>query len=259
VTTPLASAFPIDLRGHPRRPRRRWRDAVRALRRLLAHPDETHLALEIVHALDPARLERGFARLAASASGRRLAFERPSLLAALSDRARLEALPDGSLGRAYLAHVDRYGLDPVKLVGLQRERFPELVQEPALAWFADRSALLHDVAHVVAGYGADELGEATLLWWSLAQWPSAPNALLAVGAALRAWRDVGRGWPTYVWTAWRRGRRTAPLDRAPWEEWLALPLDDVRRALCAGTPEAAHPRGVLRGDPVRGGATAERL
>lgn len=239
------AAFPAP------RPHRDWRRALRALRRLLAHPDETELALEIVRALDPARFERGFARLAASAAGRRLAFERPSLLRALTDRARLRALPDGTLGRAYLAHVERYALDPEKLVALQRERFPELARDPALDWYAERGALLHDLAHVVSGYGADELGEASLLPFSLAQWPTAPNLVLGAGAVLRAWSEVGRRWPRYVWTSWRRGRRAAPLELVAWESLLERPLEEVRRALRIDEPERAHRGGVLRGNPLR--------
>ena len=51
-------------------------------------------------------------RFAASSNGRALLAERPSLLAALSDREVLARMPRASLGRAYLDYLDRNGFAP---------------------------------------------------------------------------------------------------------------------------------------------------
>src|SRR6185436_21194371 len=94
-----------------RRPRE-WRRALRALRGLLANPDDTILAFEIFDAVDRDVEERAFQRFRRDPVGRRLLASRPSLAACLRDRAALAAMPSGSFGRAYAAHIDANGFDP---------------------------------------------------------------------------------------------------------------------------------------------------
>ena len=81
-------------------------DAVRAIRRVFADPDATEQVFEVIDALQGPNLKWMRARLQRSATGRRLLETTPSLLPLLSDRAALRALPEGSLGRAYLAFVE---------------------------------------------------------------------------------------------------------------------------------------------------------
>src|SRR6185369_17783814 len=96
--------------------RREWRRAFRALRALLRNPDDTVQAFEIFDAVDRGVAERAFQRFRRDAVGRRLLAERPSLPAALADRAALAALPAGSFGRAYLAYLDANRFDPLGLL-----------------------------------------------------------------------------------------------------------------------------------------------
>ena len=116
------------------RPKRDWPRAIRALRKLLDHPEQTELAFEVIEALDSDRHERALARMLAEPSGRRILAERPSLQAALCDRGALAGLPDGSFGRAYLEHLDRYGLDPTKLVELGNETHSNQTADPDVRW-----------------------------------------------------------------------------------------------------------------------------
>jgi ubiquinone biosynthesis protein COQ4 len=221
-----------------------WSRALRALRRLLADPSRTQNAFEVVAALDPGQMERGLARALERPEGRRLFAERPCLLERLGDRAALAGLPPGSLGREYLAHIERWKLDPGKLVELGRSQ-PELRAESEGArWFSDRSELSHDLHHVLTGYGADAFGETALLWFSFGLAGGRGIALLGVGAAMRSRRSAGPGWWRYLWRAWRRGRRAGELGALPWEELLAQPLADVRRIAGVDAPELAHPGGV---------------
>lgn len=227
-----------------RRARPQWRRALRALRALLREPARTEHAFEVLAALDPDMMERGLARALSHPEGRRLFVERPCLLEHLTDRAALARLPDRSFGRAYLAHVERHGLDPGKLVALGRSH-PEIrADDEGARWFADRSELSHDIHHVLTGYGADGLGETALLWFSYGLAGGRGTALLMVGAALRSRRETGPGFALYLWRAWRRGRRAGCLAAMPWEELLALPLDEVRRLAGIDAPERVHPGGV---------------
>ncbi|MEX2207804.1 MAG: Coq4 family protein [Myxococcota bacterium] len=221
--------FPPVARSR-RRARPQWRRAWTALRRLLRDPDRTENAFEVIAALDPDLMERGLATLLAHPEGRRLFVERPCLLDHLRDREALVGLPDGSLGRAYLAHIERYGLDPGKLVALGRSYEREISSDDeGVRWYADRSELTHDQSHVLTGYGADGVGETALLWFSHGAVGGRANALLMVGAALRTWREAGATWPTRLVRVWRRGRRSAYLPALPIERLLAQPLDEVRR------------------------------
>ena len=237
----------------PRRPLR-WRRALRELRALLAEPDATEHAIDFMYALGSRDYERNFQRFAGSARGRALLAERPSLLAALSDRAALARMPDGSLGRAYLAYLERNGFEPGGLLPLQhrvQERWeleegaPKL--DPMRNWFRDRSILAHDLFHVLTDYPTDDLGEATLLAFSLAQFGGRAQALLTLGAALDCARACGWRFLRYDFQAWQRGRRATSLVELPWEELLPLRLDTVRRLAGVADAEEAHPKGILGG------------
>ena len=232
----------------------RWRRAFAELRALLADPDDTDRAVSLIYALGRREFERSFQRFAASASGRALLEARPSLLAALAGRDALERLPDGTLGRAYLDYLDRNGFQPNGLLVVQNRVQTQWEREegaPPLdllrSWFRDRTILAHDLFHVLTDYGTDELGEGTLLAFSLAQLPGRGQAFLTVGAALEAWRVLGWRWLVYDFRAWRRGRRAAWLPALPWEELLPLRLETVRHLTGVGEVSDVHPRGVLRG------------
>jgi ubiquinone biosynthesis protein COQ4 len=220
-------------------------EALTALRRLLADPDDTQKALDVTFALDGDYSERQICKLANSREGRRLLAERPPLLDLLSDDAALAALPEGSFGRAYRDHLQRYGLDPSKIVELYRSSASYPDRDAAQTWLVERENLIHDLSHVLSGYGSDGLGEAALLAFTIGQQYRPSRLLLTVGASLEVIRRFGLRWLPYVWRAWRRGRRAADLVTLPYEELLPLPLDAVRRAVGIDPPEQAHPGGVL--------------
>jgi ubiquinone biosynthesis protein COQ4 len=244
----------LSIPDPPKRARLRWRTALRALRALLADPDDTAKAIELTYAIGRNDFERTFQRLAASPCGRRLLERRPSLAAALSDRAALEAMQERSFGRAYLEYLDRNGFTATSLRDLERrvgerwereEGAPRL--DPLRAWFRERSILTHDLFHVVTGYGTDDIGEATLLAFTLAQVGGRAAALLTAGSSIEVWRRLGRPWPHYAFRAWRRGRRAARLAGLPWEDLLALPLETVRDLAAVEPSDWTHPEGILTG------------
>jgi ubiquinone biosynthesis protein COQ4 len=244
----------------PRQPIR-WRRAFAELRALLDDPDDTDRAIHLIYAFGQQEFERHFQRFVASEAGRALLAERPSLLAALSDREALARMPDGSLGRGYLAYLEANGFEPDGLLDVQNrvrvawERDEGLPPpDPARAWLRDRTILAHDLFHVLTDYGTDELGEATLLAFSLAQLGGRGQTFLTLGAALEVARRLGWHWLGYDFRAWRRGRRAAWLPALPWEELLPLRLETVRRLARIAPASEVHPHGVLRGSPDASGA-----
>lgn len=259
---------PIEIPAPPPAHPVEWRRAIRALRALLADPDQTEKAFEVFLALDGAHAEHFFQRLLAQPEGRRLAADRPCLLSRLSDRAALSAPPENSFAHGYLAYLDRTGFDPGGLVKLkaEMEAHAESIGEdlplldPVREWFRVRGILMHDLWHVLTDYGTDELGEAALLAFSLAQMPGRANRLLVLGVAIQGVAERDVGFLRYLYQAWRRGRRADWLSGLPYEELLAQPLDAVRSLARIEPPEVAHPGGILRGSwkktssPVTGAA-----
>jgi ubiquinone biosynthesis protein COQ4 len=231
-------------------PRRRdWPRAWRALRNLIADPERTDQVFEIVRALSGNAFDRAFERFAATRDGRRLLAERPALLATLSDRAALHAMPVGSFGRAYAEFMEAGSLEAGGLVEAEEmasERFDdELPEDPDRQFFGDRLRDMHDLWHVLTGYGRDEAGEAANLAFTLGQvWNFGIAAIVAAGAVIGP-KDIALTWPRYLYHAWRRGHRAALLSAAPYEQLLSLPLDDVRRQLNIEPARDAHPNGIV--------------
>jgi ubiquinone biosynthesis protein COQ4 len=231
-----------------------WKRAWRALRGLVADPERTDLVFEIVDALDGPAFEREFARFRRHPDGQRLLRERPDLLATLSDREALRRLPEGSFGRAYAAFMDAEHLMADGLVVAENAAVRSAASEPVdpdRRFFGDRLRDMHDLWHVLTGYGRDEAGEAANLAFTVAQVPSRGVWLIVLAAAVLGPWSLTLAWPRYLLRAWRRGRHAAKLSLARYEELLPLPLDDVRRRLRIALPLEAHPTGIIvanRGD-----------
>jgi ubiquinone biosynthesis protein COQ4 len=232
-----------------------WGRAWNALKALIADPERTDQVFEIIDALSGRSFERGFVRFVADEGGQRLLRERPSLLAALSDRDALEHLPPGSLGRAYAEFMHAGNLTADGLVTADQEaernsnRQPEEV-DPDFRYFGERTRDMHDLWHVLTSYGRDEAGEAANLAFTQAQVPSAGIALIVLAAAVLGPSDWRLSWPRYLHAAWRRGKQTSLLTVAPYEELLPLPLDEVRRRLGVPPAHESHPGGIVIADRI---------
>src|SRR5262245_27559264 len=77
--------------------------ALRALGRLLKDKEDTAQVFEIMRALSGRSIPNGYARLLDAPNGGAIAYRRQELADVLSDSAFLQRLPEGSVGRAYLA------------------------------------------------------------------------------------------------------------------------------------------------------------
>lgn len=235
----------------PRRPME-WKRAWRALRILIRDSERTDQVFEIIRALAGNSWESNFQRFCAHPEGRRLLQERPDLFATLADRDALRQLPEGSFGRAYLAFMEAGDLTPQGLVEAEVENDAQWPNDvPADAdhqFFGDRIRDMHDLWHVLSGYGRDEAGEAANLAFSLGQIPEPGIALIVLTGAVIGPKDVRLTWPRYMLKAYNRGRRATLLSAVPYERLLAEPLDDVRRLLRIELPQDAHPEGIAVGN-----------
>jgi ubiquinone biosynthesis protein COQ4 len=235
---------PLDRRLH-------WRRAYRALRAVIADPERTDQVIELINSIGGNADLRALARFRAHPQGQALLAERPSLLETLTDLDRLAALPAGSFGHAYACFMHAERLDPDGIVNEFRATFTEAVIDPDEQWFFERLDTMHDLWHVLTGYGRDQAGEAANLAFTWAQIPNRGVALLSLAAAALGPMDVTCTWQRYMYHAWRRGRRASWLLIAPYERLLTEPLVAVRRQLRIEPPEVAHPQGIIVGDAVR--------
>jgi len=236
----------------PIRTDREWRRAWRALRNLIADPDRTDQVFEIVRALSGRSFERSFQRFAATAEGRRLLEARPSLLDTLSDREALLAMPDGSLGRAYADFMQAGQLNAAGLVEAEQMAEQNFAKNAPVDadhdFFGDRLRDMHDLWHVLTGYGRDEAGEAANLAFTLGQvWNLGIAFIIGAGAVIGP-KNITFYWQRYLFNAWRRGRQAALLTAAPYERLLPLPLEEVRRQLGVRPANEVHPGGILVGN-----------
>lgn len=232
---------------------RRWRSpfhpanrirpivALRAVRALIRNPDSTGEVFKVIEALKGGSLQQAVERMAASPEGRTLLQCMPSIIERLSDRAALAAMPEGSLGRAYLEFVQAGNLSAEGLVEASEEAPRQNLTRwftPEEVWLADRLRDFHDLQHVLTGYGRDELGELCLLSFMTTQ-------------------TYNRGISFIVWVGRREYRRELPhldvdalvregrdiaraarwLPAVHWEERLAEPLASLRTELGLHPPE----------------------
>lgn len=214
--------------------------AARSLRALLRNPDDLPQVFALIESMSSGahfhRLRSGFQ---GTEAGRRLLRTRPDIVAILADRERLRAMPEGSLGRAYLAFVES---ENISAQGIRDASAAARRHEPVdedIAFIRDRMRDTHDLWHAATGYRGDVLGEVGLLAFIVAQQWNTAIALIVLAAVVK-----GRGRTeivALVRDGYRRGRRAAWLPAQDWESLLEEPVDQVRARLGLGAPPVYTP------------------
>ncbi|MBZ4397671.1 Coq4 family protein [Myxococcus sp. MISCRS1] len=195
-----------------------WRAA-----RVLRDPHRLQDIIDLARVLvPPTAMRRIVERLSQSPTCARALAERPRV--GRLPLATLRALPEGTLGRAFIDHLERNGLDPDALPQREAHTPEDYVRAHLLE--------SHDIWHVLTGFDTDVAGELGVQAFSLAQ-VGTPFALgiLTGGLAntlLYAFSErdarvqaLARGWVL--------GRRAHPVFGAPWSELWARPLEEVRQ------------------------------
>jgi ubiquinone biosynthesis protein COQ4 len=182
-------------------------------------------------------------QMRAHPTGRRILADRPDLAATLSTSSALASHPPGSLGRAlHDAMSVPGGIPGYMLAGLiYRDGFFDSYDMPDDVRYAiERTRCLHDLFHVLTGYGTDLAGEGMLIYFQNAYrqaigFTRAAISAQGLGPLLFLRPRVGQQrWRTLLREAYARG--TAARERLSpmfvyWEELLPRPLDDVREEL----------------------------
>lgn len=212
-------------------------EAWRAMRILLRDKEDTAQVFRFVQALTGDSQRRGFERFKQSETGQRILREQRQLLDALRDREALARCHEGSLGRAYLDFVYGQNLSADGLVEASKEGSSRTFESADEELYANRLRDMHDLWHVVTGYGRDGLGELCLLALSYAQTGNrgiGAIVLIGIGKVRREAPQlpIGRA----ALEGYRNGKACANLTAADWEALLQEPLDAVREQLGFRSP-----------------------
>lgn len=213
--------------------RRDWPGALRAIRRLLADPNDTHAVFHIMRALNGGTAQKNYRRLLSTPEGGRIAYRRPELIDKLMDRDFLAQFAPGTVGAAYRAFLDKTGYSADGLAQVGRDVHGAQHIEHPYAWFGRRERDLHDIWHTLTGYKADDpLGELCLVAFSYAQTRGLGWGFIALSGALKSLRERhGALVRRAVWEGYRHGRAAAWLHAEDIETLFAEPLEAARARL----------------------------
>ncbi len=211
------------------------REAQRALDALGADPDDTAQAIRAIAAMAGNSGERLFKRFERSSGGQRILREKRELYDILSDIDRLGAMPEGSLGRGIWTFYTTEEISAQGLKGASDAAAGErrhLGEDTDRARLARRTRELHDVFHVLTGYGRDMRGELAVLAFTYSQTKNTGIAYMVLRSLRRSgWRsEMGRLIRQGYW----RGRRAQWLIDKDWEALLLQPLEQLRKDLGVG-------------------------
>lgn len=217
--------------------RREWRKAWTALKSLIKSPENTDQVFVIMKALAGNSHAKQFHRFFKSEGGKRILSERLNIIDKLKDQDYLTGLPSTSLGRAYLEFTLSQNLSADGLVESSQVAYTELKSQDLRLYF-DRSRDVHDLWHVLTGYGRDNFGEACLVAYSYAQTKSLGFAAIALmgGYDFNKKLPGNKIWST-LWQAYKDGRKSDWLMGVVYEDILAMDLKKARKMLNVPRPD----------------------
>lgn len=231
MATSTATSTPAVKRETYVAPKMEFRTAWNALRALMAKPEDTRQVFTIMRSLTGKSLWKQYKRFAKTETGANILENDIDLLDTLADREALAQLPEGSLGRVYLDFMTREDITAEGLVEASDEAY-EGLNHAELERYTMRTREMHDLWHVVSGYGRDGLGEICVVAFSYPQTKSLGFAAIAAMGAVKFSREFrGQGVPRAVWQAYRAGRKAAWLPGQDWELLLTQPYTEVRKSL----------------------------
>lgn len=207
--------------------------AFKAVSRLMKDKEDTAAVFDLMRALSGNAISKGYARLLKTPRGGRIAYERDELNDRLMDRQWLESFAPGTVGAAYLAHMDLRGFtaDGLKEIS-EQTRDSQVEAAHPLTWYARRMRDVHDIWHVLSGYRTDALGEACLVAFSYEQTRSLGFGVIAVAAAGKFGKAKnGQPYRAAIRQAFRNGKAAAWLPEVDYPALFAENLEAARARL----------------------------
>lgn len=206
--------------------------AAQAFGRLIRDKENTAEVFRIMQALSGKSVSRGYNRMLRTGEGGRQAFLRAELAERLHDTAWLDSFAPGTVGAGYREFIAARGFTANGLAEVEREVVPFIDAPHPVVWYSRRLRDIHDIWHVLTGYGTDALGEACVVSFSYGQTRNLGFAFIGWGAAREIQREA-RSVPARraVLQAWRAGKRAAWLPALDYEALFAESLEAARARL----------------------------
>jgi ubiquinone biosynthesis protein COQ4 len=231
-----AAQNPGNIGQYPVRPL----EALRAFRLLVADKEDTVQVFKIVRALAGRALLDGYLRFLKTPEGGRQAYLAGELADKLQDREWLAQFAPGTVGAGYRDFIARRQLSAYGLADESRKLGePDIDSAHPIAWFARRGRDVHDLWHVLTGYGTDALGEACVISFTYPQTRNRAIGFLAAAATFELSRSARRsGYAKAAWQAYRNGRTAKWLMPLDYDSLMAEPLETARERLNIKRPTA---------------------
>jgi len=221
------SAIPQDGKRH-------WLKAFRAIDRLRRDNDDTEQVFLIIEALKGKSNVEHLERFRSTEIGHKVLMEKRSALDFLTKRDWLQSLPEGTLGKIYIDFMIREGLtaEGLRDVSYEGGFATEKVMSEDERVFAEWNRDIHDLFHIITGYGRDPLGELSVLAVTYQQTKSLGVGFIALMGAFEYQKKL-KGTPAFkaVMQGFKIGKNCEDLVAQDWEHLLTLPIEEVRERL----------------------------
>ena len=105
-------------------------------------------------------------------------------------------------------------------------------------WFANRQRDIHDLLHVLTGYGRDALGEQCVLAFTYSQQPSFAHLFIAYAGGYNIRKQIKTSAPVFkaVSEAKRLGKACPRVVEMSIRDLLAMPLEQARCEMNIAAP-----------------------
>jgi len=207
--------------------------ALKAFRQLTQNKEDTEQVFEIIRALSGDSIMRNFQRLLKTSEGGRQAYLAEELADRLVDRDWLSQFAPGTVGARYKEFIAPRNLSAAGLAEESRKLGePDVDAAHPVAWFMRRLRDIHDIWHVLTGYGTDALGEASVVAFTYGQLGNFSLAFLSAGAAVELHKAH---WPQpyarAIYEGYSRGRSAEWLPALDYAALFETPLETARAQL----------------------------
>jgi ubiquinone biosynthesis protein COQ4 len=232
--------------SHPDRQPQKFRPfkAFQHFRKLIKDKEDTEQVFHIFENLPRKGFMDDARAFVTSDFGKRLMEREPYLPDLLDDHSWIDALPEGSVGHAYVTFMRREGLSAAGLVA-ESEKMGRPQYDDQVQWYSNRLRDTHDLFHVLTGYGRDALGEQCVLGFTYGQTGNYGNFFIAYAGGYEVKRSIKSDAPVFgaIRQGQRHGKAAKPIIEQDIRALLAEPLEAARARLGIGKPtlyEQAH-------------------
>lgn len=208
--------------------------ALKHMRNLIADKEDTTQVFHIIESLNGRMLLDDFEAFVADPRGKAMVEKGEMLAPILDDHARWKALPEGTVGRAYLHFMTSQGLSAQGLID-EYERYGSEFAGfgDGIEWYANRRRDTHDLLHVLTGYSRDAFGEACVLAFTDGQHADRGARFIAYMAGREVKKQSPKGSPVFkaVRDAQKNGRSAKSVILQDIVSLMAEPLEAARERL----------------------------